>query len=498
MADLVIGLDVGTSGTKTVLMADDGTALASASWHYAIDRRSPVEVEQDAEDWWTAIVRSVRAVTDGIDPARIGALAMSVQGGTLVNADRDGNPLAPARSWLDSRAAAAAQALDARFGAHGFYERTGWKLGPRYNAAQIADMRSHDHDLFAATGLFLSTHDFLAMRLTGRPCLDRNSAGITQLTNAAERRYDPDILEAIGIDESVLPGLVDPGEAIGTLTPRAAADLGLPRDVVVVAGGHDQYCAALGAGALDASTLVLSTGTAWVVLGASAVPLPDPRENLSFSDHVLPGLWGAFCSLLNGGSSLEWVRGLWGTSGEPLSFDAVTQDVLATPAGSDGLMLVPHFGATVPVWDERSRGGFVGMDLTHERRHFVRATLEGICYEAATLVALHRGVNPQVSAVRVMGGATQSPVWPRIIADVLGEPIDVLREPDAACRGAAMLAAAADPARIGECCLRMMPGSTRLEPGPDSAFYQDAVPRRAAFVSSLDAAQRQASTPERN
>jgi len=480
MTDLLIGIDVGTSGARAMLVAEDGTVLGTASHTYPLHRGAHGAVEQDATHWWDAVVTTVRAVSALVDPARVRALGISAQGGAMVPVDAAFTPLAPAISWLDSRAEAAAALLRERFGTNGFYTRTGWNLGPRYNAAHILRTRLEDPQLFARTAAFLSTPDFILAHLTGTPVLDVNSAAITQLMDTATGTYDPQILDAVGVAESALAPLVPSGTVAGTLTAHAAAQLGLPQSVIAVTGGHDQYCAVVGAGAGQPGTLVLSTGTAWVTLGAARSVVADPDHHVSVSPHIMPGTWGQFASLLNGGPALEWVRALWSQDG-PLSFDALTADAQATAAGADGVVFLPHFGATVPDWNEASRGSFLGLDLTHERRHLVRATLEGIAFEAAHLIGRQRSLNPEAGTVRVIGGATRSPVWPQIIADVLGEGIELSTGPDAALLGAAVIAAAANPQHIAAHAARMVPVARVLPPGPDAAVYAELAPRRASI-----------------
>ncbi|MEA5119443.1 MAG: FGGY family carbohydrate kinase [Propionicimonas sp.] len=498
MTDLVLGIDVGTSGAKSLLVDGNGTVLASAVHHYPTSRTTTGQVEQDAAGWWDGVVAAVRDTLTGIDPARVSALALSAQGGALVCADSEGRPLAPARSWLDNRAVDAAAELAARFGAHGFYERTGWRLGPRYNAAQLADLRATEPDLFGRTACFLDTAGFITRRLTGKVATDLNSSGITQLLDAAGQCYDPEILDALGITTDRLPTLVPTGTVIGPLTAAAADALGLPAGVLVVAGAHDQYCAAVGAGAIDEETVLLSAGTAWVVLGSAAHPIADRQENFAFGSHAVPGLWGQFGSLLNGGSSLEWVRRLWGTDGVPLGFDQVNQDAAQVSAGADGLLFLPHFGGTVPDWNDASRGSFVGVDLIHERKHFLRATLEGIGAEAAALLSLHRRLNPAARRVRLIGGATRSPIWPQILADLANVPIELPAVADAACLGAAVIAAAGDPARIAETSRRMVGEVAVREPGPDRDRYADQATVRQAFAEVLSATYGTTATPPRS
>lgn len=487
MSDLVIGVDVGTSSTKTLVMDESGAIVGSAVVAYPTIHGPGGRVEQEAGDWWNAVVTTVRAALEHQDANRVRALTVSAQAGCVVCADALGSPLGLARSWLDATALAAAGDFERRFGRHSLYELTGWRLGPSYCAAQIADLRSSEPERFGQTEYFLDTAAFINTRLTGRVVADQNSTGISQLLNVSAQCYAPEVLEAVGVPIGRLPELVRSGEAIGPLTPASAHALGLTESVLVVAGGHDQYCAALGAGALDEGTLMLSAGTAWVILGQSAEPIVDPSENFAFGAHILPGRWGQLGSLRNGGSSLEWIRRVVGGSGRPASFEQINSFAEQTAAGADGLFLLPHFGGTVPDWVDSSRGSLVGLDLAHEPRHLVRAALEGIAAEAASLVELCRALNPGIARTRMIGGAVRSPVWPQILADMLDMPIEVPQVSDAAPLGAAIVALAGDPSRLRATAQRLAGQFHQIEPGRDAVVYAELAPVRRAFADALAA-----------
>lgn len=484
MNELVIGIDVGTTGTKAVLVAEDGTVVATAYRGYAVTH-DQVRAEQDPEDWWTALVAVVREIASVAPRDAIKAISVSAQGGSTIFADRDGRAILPARSWLDARPEIEAEQLAARFDRHEFYRRTGWRLNPRYNAAQILNLRNDAPKEFAGTGRFLATADFINFRLSGRAVADINGAGITQLLSLATQHYDEEILQFLEIDEERLAELVPSGSVIGEVTPAAAVELGVPQSTLVVAGGHDQYCASLGAGAFDESTLLLSAGTAWVVLGSTDAVVLDPSEHFAAGSHVVPGRWGQFGSLLNGGASIEWVRRLLASGGDPLPFEVLNAEAMATTAGSDGLVFLPHFGGTVPDWNDASRGSFIGLELSHERRHVIRAALEGIAAEAVELIDLYRGRNPAMRSVRMIGGATRSEIWPQMLADMLGDPVEVPASADAAALGAAILAAAADPAAIDAAADRMRRPVAIFDPSPDRERYAAGRARVRAFAQQL-------------
>ncbi len=446
MADLLLGVDIGTTGTKCILLDSSGKMLAQAYKGYAVQRKAAYLAEQNAEEWWTALVHVVRQCTQDCNKSAIRAMSLSVQGGSLVLADHSGTPLAPARSWLDSRAIHEAEHVKKQFGEREFFEKTGWKVYSSYNCVQIMNVKNKDRRLFDETYYFFSTQDFLLYRLTGRACVDHNSTGITQLMNVKTKQWDTEVLDMLEIAEDNLSKLVAPGESVGALTATAAELLGLPQDVRVVAGGHDQYCAALGAGVMKAGDVLVSTGTAWVLLGITEQPLHDSKMNFALGNHVVNGTWGQFGSLRNGGVCLEWMRDNMGVTETPLgkypaSYEQVNEWVESCQLGADGLMFFPHFdGSNIPTWNHSSQGSFLGMQMGHRAPQFYRAVMEGVGMEMRWIWDTYNKLDEQKHIIRMLGGAAKSRIWTQIVANILNQTIQLPRIADSACIGAAILA----------------------------------------------------------
>lgn len=439
---LLIGIDVGTTGTKAAVLDDTGRVLARAYRGYEVRRRAGQVAEQDAAEWWDAVVTVVRRCVAEVDARRVASLAVSYQGGSLVAVDRSGAPLAPARSWLDRRAHRAEALLREAFGTDGIFRRTGWPAFSAYTCAQLLEMRDNDPDLFSAASAFLGTGEFINLLLTGRRVSDLNGAGITQLFDAVAGTWSGEILEFVGLSPARLSELMPSGRSIGTLTDRAAEQLGLPRHVRVAAGGHDQYCAALGAGAVEAGDILLSTGTAWVLLGISAEPRPDPLRRFAFGRHVIDGKWAGFGSLRHGGSCLDWMRSVVG-GGTPLRYEAVETMAASVPPGSDGVRFLPLFDGSAVRAEPASPGAAVtGIDLGHGPAQLLRSVMEGVAFEARALLDAYESIGGRARTVTLLGGGTRSRVWTGIVADVLGVPTRTASIADAACIGAAALAGA--------------------------------------------------------
>jgi sugar (pentulose or hexulose) kinase len=446
--NLYLGVDVGTTGTKAIVVDSTGATHGRGHAGYYLECPHPGQFVQDATDWQDAVVNAVRLACNDIDREHVVALSISAQGGTLVAVDREHEPLGPARSWLDRRATRSAETFARVFGPDEFYRRTGWPIAPNNTAAQLLDLASTDPEQFAAASWFCDTAGYLNAWLTGTPVMDANVGGITQLTNAGTASWDEEILEVIGVATARLPRIAPPGSGIGLLTTRAAAALGLGRDVVVGAGAQDQYCAALGAGAIDDGDILVSTGTAWVMLAVADAPYKDPAQGIGSGRHLVPDRWGHFGEVSNGGVSIEWALRLLNLGNDaPLAVADLDPLLESATRGADGLSFFPFFDGTSPFDSlETSCGSLLGLSLHHDHRHLLRAVAEGVVMAMRILLDRYRcsiGVELNPKTLVVVGGATRSPTWMQLLADTLGADILVSCEADAACLGAAILAATA-------------------------------------------------------
>ena len=244
-----LGIDVGTTGTKTLLFAEDGTPIAHAYRGYPLSTPHVGYSEQNAQDWWSAIVETVSEVCEGKNISdKIAAISLSTQGGTLVPTDKKGNPLRPAIVWNDARCAAEYQKYLHEVGeADTMYQKTGWKLGYGLLPLEIRWLQDNEPEIFRKAELFLSVPDYVSLKMTGKAAIDLSNVGINQMGNIRRSAYDADLLRFAGVREEQLPLILCSGDVIGNLTEEAAKELGLTTETVLVAGAHDQYAVALGA-----------------------------------------------------------------------------------------------------------------------------------------------------------------------------------------------------------------------------------------------------------
>ena len=476
MRDLLIGVDVGTSALKAVLVSQEGQIISSCEHAYSLTHPAPGYVEQHAQDWWEALCIAVHTVTKSIDPARVCALGLSTQGGTLQPVNAHGEALCNAISWMDTRAVLQQNEFNTHIGNRQVHDITGWSMCGGLNALQILWLRQNKPDLFRATAKFLSVSGYLTLRLTGRATVDRSNAGVEQLLDVKTGLWSDPILELLGIDESRLADLVPAHENVGTFTVEASAALGLTTDVVVATGGHDQYCAALGAGAIQKSDRLIATGTAWAIVALMDKPTAHHASDASISRHVIPALWGALFSLDNGGSSLEWLRNALKpvNDGKLISLDQVNALAADSPAGADGLLFYPYFsGVEYPCGLSSAKAGFYGLKASHDVRHMARAVMEGVACQAVLMMEA-LGSAPD-GALILTGGASKSALWTEMIADIAGRTLTLPSIPEAGCLGAAALAgtAAGVFASPIEGATHLCGNRRQIEPGQNKSLYRE-------------------------
>jgi len=440
MKKYLLGIDVGTTGTKTLLFSADGEYLGRAYRAYPMHTPQVGYSEQNPEDWWQAVCETVREVC--ADPEigqAVAGISLSLQGGTLAPVDEAGNPIRPAMVWNDHRCAQQREAYLQEVGpADTMYEKTGWRLGSGLLALEIRWMRDNEPELFTKTHMFLSVPDYISLKMTGIAAVDMSDGGINQLVDIRKGCYDPKILAFAGITEEKLPKLVHSGDVIGNLTPEAAQAMGLSTNAVLVAGAHDQYAVALGAGATQAGDILVGSGTSWVVTAIGDAPAFD--SGLSQSVAAVPGMWGSLLSLSSGGVCLEWWRRSLTVApdGSQISYDEINEEAAKRKAAEDGLFFYPFSGKSSAA-KRFSKASFIGLDLSHDRFDIARAIMEGVAFQVIWMMESFQ-TKPSKEGLKLAGGASRSPLWCQLMADITNLPVRIPEVADLACVGAAVLA----------------------------------------------------------
>ena len=446
---MLLGIDIGTSGTKATLLTNEGKFISDAYKPYDTIAVKPYHVEQDSNVWWDALKEVIpRCLKQASLGHEVNAMCLSSQAGTMVPVDENCIPLTNAITWQDSRCENERLKLLEDYDDDFFYKRTGWKLNNCYNMIQIFWMKQNIPEVYDKTYMFLGTSDYLNYKLIGEYVVDFSDAGQRQLINVSRKEWDKDILNIIGIEKNKLSRLVKTGEPIGTLKKDVAAELGLNEGVVLVSGSQDQYCAAVGINAVHKNDTMLSTGTGWDMIGFTDKIIYDTNSYMSFTNHVVEGLYTAYAYTPVGSSALKWYRLNMGEKHidkdgnirlESYSeMDARAQKI---PAGSDGLLFSPHFvGTLYPTWSTKSKSVLSGLGFFHNRDHIARAAMEGVVFEIAWMVEGMKAAGYEINAIKTHGGATNSNFWMQILADVTGLPVIIPLGIEVASTGAAMIA----------------------------------------------------------
>ncbi len=438
--EYVLTLDLGTSACKASLFTFGGVVAAQAAVEYPTSHPAPGWAEQDADAWWGAAIAGVRRLPPDL-LRRAAAVGLSSHRGGAVPVDAGGRPLAPCMIWMDRRSAPELETLVQTFGRARLHAVTGLVPDTEFTASKLLWLRAHAPEVFRAARWYLQPRDYLYLKLTGEPATDFTLASRTMLLDLTRRTWWDEGCAFVGVSPEVFPPMYPSAAAPGRVTREAAGRLGIPADIPVALGAGDRPCEVLGAGA-GGGRVMLSTGTTTNV-SAAVRGLPaalDPRVMCSL--HAVEGMMLLEQGLSGSGVILRWMRDrLLGGRLDYRELDALAAE---TPAGADGLLFLPFLmGARATRWDPDARGVWFGLTEAHGRGALVRSIMEGVAYEVRACLGLLEGMGLGPSEVIAVGGGARSRLWTQIFASVIGRPVGVPRQTDAASLGAMLLAAEA-------------------------------------------------------
>jgi len=484
----LLGIDIGTSGTKTLLVDEDGRIAASVTAEYPAYAPKPAWSEQDPDDWWQATTDTVRRalVEAGIDGKEVGGLGLSGQMHGSVFLDEAGRVLRRAILWNDQRTGAeCAEITEAAGGRDALIRMVANPALTGFTAPKILWVRKHEPDLYEKTEQILLPKDYVRYRLTGEFATEVSDASGTLLLDVANRRWSADLLGRLDIDAALLPQVYESQEVSGRLTAAAAEATGLEAGTPVVGGGGDQAAGAVGNGIVRRGAISATLGTSGVVFAHADEVETDPQGRVHTFCHAVEGKWHVMGVVLAAGGSLQWFRNtlcqdlVARAAQEGVDpYELITAEAAEVPPGSDGLYFLPYLtGERTPHADPNARAAWIGLSNMHTRAHMARAVMEGATYAMRDSLEIISGLGVPVEEIRVAGGGARSTVWRALQADVYKHPVWTVSSEEGPAYGVALLAGVGTGvwSSVPEACDATIRTREETRPTPEHVERYDAL-----------------------
>ena len=448
----LLGVDIGTSGTKVLLInaSKGGEVAASATRTYPLYTPKPLWAEQEPEDWWQATVSAIGDCIQaaGIEPKKIKGIGLSGQMHGSVFLDANDRVLRPAILWCDQRTQTECEWIMDKVGNDRFVELTSNPCLTGFTAGKIIWLRKNEPDAYAQVRKVMLPKDYIRLRLTGEYATEVSDASGTSLFNVVKRDWAYEVLDAIDIPRQWMPKCYESPEVSGRVSAEAALLTGLAEGTPVVGGAGDQAASGVGNGIVEPGIISSTVGTSGVVFAFADTPVVDTQLRVHTMCHAVPGKWHIMGCVLSAGGSLRWFRDTFGGAESSVAralrrdtYEVMSEEAARVPAGSDGLIFLPYLtGERTPYADPNARGVFFGITLNCDRAHFVRSVLEGVAYGLRDSFDILAEMGVPITQVRASGGGARSMLWRQIQADVSGRDHVTINIDEGPALGVALLA----------------------------------------------------------
>jgi len=482
----MIGIDVGTTGTRAVIVRPDGHVVGAATGdHQPMRMAKPGWAEQDPEDWWQATIRAVRAALEaaGLKGTDIAAVGLSGQMHGVVLLDKTHAVVRPSLIWCDQRSQAQCDWITSTVGAERLIQLVSNPALTGFSAPKILWVRDNEPRVFGRAAHFLLPKDFVRFRLTGEFATDVSDASGTLLFDVTNRRWSREMLSALELDPKLLPSAYESPEITGEITRETAVLTGLAAGTPVVGGGGDQASSAVGNGIVLPGLTSATLGTSGVIFTYTDAPKLDPRGRIHTFCHAVPGKWHVMGVTQGAGLSLRWFRDNFGASElwyarhtDVDPYDLIIKQAEKIPPGSDGLLWLPYLmGERTPHLDAQARGMWFGLTAAHTRAHMIRSILEGVAFSLRDSLEIFKELEIPVKQIRASGGGSRSFLWREIQADIYGKELVTLRTSEGSALGAALLAGVAAKiySSVQESAQQAIQVRESMSPRPDRVKIYD-------------------------
>lgn len=438
MAELLLGIDIGTSACKVAVFDAGGRVLGHVNRPYEVYYPKPGWVEQDADEWWEAIRSAIKELLSmsGISAGDICCIGIDGQSWSAIPVDAEGKVLARTPIWMDTRARDICEREKKRLGEDTVFNIAGNDFLPSYTTPKIIWFRENMPEVYSNTAKFLQSNSYIAYKLTGVYSQDKSQLYGIHFYDLHKMKYDVSLASELGIDISLIPEIHDCDSIVGRVTKEAAALTGLIEGTPVVAGGLDAACGTLGAGVYKPGQTQEQGGQAGGMSICTDSALA--HKKLILSPHVVPGMYLLQGGTVGGGGVLKWFRN---ELAKDMSFDEITAEAESIPAGSEGVVFLPYMaGERSPIWNPDAKGVFYGLSYDKTRGHMIRAVLESVAFALEHNMRTAAETGAKVEQLNAMGGSANSILWTQIKSDVTGKRIKVPMSDTATTLGAVILA----------------------------------------------------------
>ena len=490
MPDHYLGIDVGTTAVKALVVDEQGTVVGEAESPLEVSVPRPGWAEQQPSDWWQGTVNAVRTACDQADVQEVSSIGLSGQMHSSVLLDGTDRVLRPAILWNDVRTTAQCRFITETVGTDGLRRLVGNPALEGFTAPKLIWVRDEEPDTFEQTRTVLLPKDYVRLLMTGEKATEPSDAAGTLLFDVQQGCWSDEMIAALQLDPSILPLVSGSASVTGELTASAAESLGLAQGTPVVGGGADNAAAAVGSGVVGQGALQTSVGTSGAVVAPIEQPSVDPGMRIHSFNHAVDSTWYLMGVVLSAGAAFDWFRrALTAPGGTPPTYDVLTAEADSVPPGPDGLTFLPYLtGERTPHADSNARGAFVGMHTGHHRGHLVRAVMEGVVYALRDSLELMRDLGVDATEAVAVGGGARSTFWRQMQADALDVPVVTVGPSGGAPYGAAVLAAVGSGAfpSVREACQTWIRPLDRIEPNPETATpYAEAYHRYRSLYPHL-------------
>jgi xylulokinase len=481
----LIGLDIGTTGVKGILVNEEGQTRASATENYSLSTPKPNWAEQDPEDWWSATTGVLKQLTAPIGGkgSDVKGIGFSGQMHSLVLLDRDAKVLRPSILWCDTRTHKECEWINKMIGRDTLRSLVGNPALEGFTLPKILWVRDNEPQVYERIARVLLPKDFIRYRLTGEFSTEVSDAAGTLLFDVAKRQWSEPMLEKVSLPSSWFPKVFESVDVCGTVSRSGSNETHLPEGIPVVGGGADNACGAVGSGVVKEGRILAGIGTSGIVLAHSAIVRGDPEMRAHTFCHSVPHTWYVMGVILMAGGALRWYKDTFCASEIELAekegrdvYDVITQEAESVSPGSEGLFFLPYLnGERTPHGSASARGAFVGATIRHEKKHFSRSVLEGVTFAMRDSLEIVKRLGIPLDQIRLTGGGAKSRFWRQLQADIYGHEVALVNSTAGPAFGAALMAGVGagmypDLAEVSEVLVKV---TETLAPTARSSLYDE-------------------------